>query len=309
MDDWRSKALSEAEIKRNSLCYHASGLMASHPLIEAVILPVSSLQAEHAKKLLDLTWTEALQALIEDLRRDLDEARKLSREFGENDAELAWATSEILRVLRRARKVHQDWLAEGRSDLSGTILGSYRAKVGGYYSDDPDMRRRTTEQARQQAKRLQREKLDNDPYVVELRTKLHVPDDGFQDVDRAAYWLYDRYPPNEGLDPYGPEDFKWIYGDRRPNLYDPAIMKVPVLAEATSRLRKKHKLDPNWDFLLCFYLLRGKLDPLPRKRRRRRRPKAYRDAYLLYLLQRHSRRHTQIIYNWGLLEEEFLGIV
>lgn len=313
MDAWRSKGLSEAEMRRLSLCDHASGLMANLHPIDSVISPVADLQWRKGKELVDLTWSEALEAFLEDRRKDLDESVNLRREFGEKDYSLEVAQKQILKVSRRAREVYDEWLAKRESGLRGGILTSYRAKVRGYYGDDEASKReQTTKRARQKAKRLKRD-LDEDSYAVELRKKLEIPDRGFQDVDQAACWLYDRYPAVKDVAPYGPEHSMHEYGPRE--IPEPAIMQVSVLAEATRRLRKRYeeehevKLEPAWDFLLCFYLLRGKLHPLPRKIVGRKRPKREKHERICQLYDRHQHAFKAALsYDCGLTDADWAEI-
>lgn len=303
MDRWRLRGLSDTEVQRVvRLCDDAFNLRAKDDPITTIISGVLDLQRQRGEKLRDLTWTQALEAFIEDRRRDLDEAVELIREFGEKDpdrepemrgilralgadggdpitttdVDLELAKRRILKALQRACEVHQEWLKLRESGLRGHLLEIYRTKVRGYYGDDEAFRRKeTTPRARRQARAL-KDELDGDTDVIALRKKLHIPDDGFQDVDQAACWLYDRYPAVEGLAPHGPVGSSHPYGKGPRYLFVPAIMQVSVLAEAARRLRqdyeKKHKLDPAWDFVLCFYLLRGKLDARSRQRYPRKRP-------------------------------------
>lgn len=296
---WRSMGWSEPEIQREALCFHIAELLRT-PTRPAI----AELQCRRGEALLDLTWTETFEAFFEVRCQELRMVRELSRDFGENDWKIRWATRETKRLVRRAYKACQEWLEESRSGFSGEVREAYVREVAGYWRNEAFMRRETTERGRQEAKRLQ-SKLDDDAKVVELRRRLRIPQGGFQDSDQAARWLYQRWPPRERHGP--PAEVH--YGDRGRDILVPGVMQVAVLAEATHRLRKKCQLDPQWDFVLCFYLLRGKLEPLPRKRRPRKRPKAERDAYLLDLMQRQIYRHTQIIHNYGLSEEEFLSIL
>lgn len=262
---WRYLGWSEAELNREALHFHVNEMLSaprSSPLLY-VGSPVAYIQYRLGKELVDLSWAEAFEVFFDFRCRELRLARKLLDDFGGKDWRIVRAIDGIKRVLRRRYKEYQAWLQEGRSGLTGDVLKAYRRKVRGYWDDEAATREGATRAARWQAKKLQRN-LDNDPDVIKkLRRKLRIPPDGFQDVDEAACWLYDRWPPDELLAPYGPEPSDHEYGRRR--IYKPAVMQVSVLAEATARLRKTHDLKPDWDLVLCFYLLRGKLDPLPRK--------------------------------------------
>lgn len=302
----RSLGLSEDEMQRELLLYRVCVL---EPMW--VTAAVRLLQLRAAEELVDLTWTEAFQVFFDLLSRELRTARKLSRQFGKKDWRIPWATTTLRKVVRRAFKAYQGWLEEGRNALTRDILEAYRRKVDRYWGDEAGMQRHSTEHRRQKARTLKKQ-LDSNPDMAELRRRIRIPHEGFQDVDQATRWVYDRCPPHSFGDanglygkPYGPEDLEY---SRSLHLYNPAIVRVPVLGEATRRLRRKYELHWHWDFVLCFCLLRGQLEPLPRKIFGRERPKAERDGYLLDLLQRHSYRRTQIIYNCGLSEEEFQRI-
>jgi len=337
INSWRSRGLSKAEIVRAmSIRNDTSTLWGDDDPISSVVLPVLDLQRQVGKELVDWTWAEALEAFIEARRRDLDEVIELGRKFGKvdpdtemsirqmlralvadngapvttADLDFELAKRRILKVLRRAREIHDQWLEVRESGLGGEILTSYLAKVSGYYWGDEEYKREeTTERARQEAKKLKSRKLDSDPYVIELRRGLGIPDEAFHDVDEAACWLYDRYPAIKGLAPYGPEGGAQLHGEGPRDLYDPAIMQVSVLAEATRRLRQKHKLDSEWDFLLCFYLLRGKLEPLPRKMVNRKRPKRKKHEEIWELWKKYQHAFKVVIsYNCGLTDADWAEI-
>ncbi len=268
---WRYIGWSEAELNREALHWHVNEMLSSprsSPLLH-VGSTVAYIQYRLGRELVDLTWAEAFEVFFDFRCRELRLARKLLHHFGGKDWRVVRAINGIKRVLRRRYKEYQAWQEEGRSGLSSDVLEAYRHKVRGYWDDEAAKRRETTKEARRQAKKLQSD-LDDDPDVIKLRRKLGIPYDGFEDVDEAACWLYDRWPPDELLAPYGPEPSLHEYGRRQ--IYKPAVLHVSVLAEATTRLRKRHDLNPDWDLMLCFYLLRGKLDPLPRKIVRRQRP-------------------------------------
>jgi len=339
IDCWRSRGLSQAEILRAmSICNDACTLWADDDPISSVFSPVLDLQRQVGKELVDWTWAEALEVFIEARRQDLDEAVDLGRKFEEidpkreteirqilrilvtddgdpittSDVDLELAKRQILKVLRRAHVVHDEWLELRRSGLSGGIALSYRASVSGYYQGEQDMREKTTPRARRAAKNLEIE-LDKDHSAIELRKELHIPNDGFHDVAQAASWLYDRRPPIKDLASLGSKDLVWTHGDGGPYLYDPAILQVSVFAEATRRLRQNHEekyeLSRDWDVVLCFYLLRGKLDPPPRKRRPRKRPKRekHEQIYELSKKYRHAFK-VALSYICGLTDADWAEI-
>jgi len=340
INHWRSRGLSKAEILRAmSIRNDGATLWADDDPISSVVLPVFDLQRQVGKKLVDWTWAQALEAFIEARSRDLAEVFELGRKFGEvdpatemstrqmlrimvadngtpvttADLDLELAKRAILKVLPRAHQVYREWLDIRGSGLCGDIALSYHAKVSGYYGpNEANMQEETTKRGRRKARRLKRE-LDRDRYANELRAELHIPDDGFQDEDQAACWLYDRYPPIKKLAPYGPENSIHEYGPRE--IYGPAIMEVSVLAEATRRLAKRYeqqhevKLEPAWDFLLCFYLLRGKLDSIPRKIVGRKRPKRAKHEQICQLYDRHQHAFkVALSYNCGLTDADWAEI-
>jgi hypothetical protein len=295
---WRAKGWSEAKIQREALCRHVSKLL-DIPVGAAV----RGLLERRGGQLLDLTFSEAFEAFFELRCQELRLARKLSSEFGRKDWKIRLATKGIRKVLRRGYKAYEEWLREGRRGLAGGVRKVYLRDVAGYWRNEPLMRRNTTEQGRHEAKRLQK-KLDDNPEVVQLRRRLRIPDGGFRDVEEAACWVYDRWPPLRKRYDLRPGEPPGAY-----TLPVPPVIRVASLGEAARHLRKEHELNGKWEFMLRIYLLRGKLEPLPRLREPRERPKAERNAYLLDLMERHSYRRTQIIYNYGLSEEDFLGIV
>lgn len=120
------------------------------------------------------------------------------------------------------------------------------------------MQAHTTGRGRQEARTLQ-SKLDDDPEVVELRRRLRIPDDGFQDEEEAARWLYDR--SSRGRDSLHDVDLiywppmGYAYSTRLLDRWKAGIMAVSGLREASRRLRQKCELHPDWHFLLGLYLL------------------------------------------------------
>lgn len=319
LDRWRSEGLSEAEIQTKGLVWRAFRLNADSSPFEAIVSPVADLQRRAGKKLRDLTWAEALEVFIENRRRDLLEIRALRRRFDEKDWGLREAERQTMKVLRRAQNFHQEWLAVRRTGLRGLMLAAYQSKVFGYYESHDEYMREPTARSRRKAKSLKRE-LDEDAEVIKLRYKtLRIPEDGFQDVDQAARWLYDRYPPSEPLWPYGPTGT--VLWEGPSGVYVPSIMEVSVLAEATRRLRKhyeekkkeerkEYELDPKWDVVLCFYLLRGKLDPLPRKIRRWERPMADLHQEVYELSEKYKPAHKVVLYwVYRLTDEDWSEIV
>jgi len=318
LDRWRSEGLSEAEVQRESLVWHALRLNADSNPFEAIVSPVADLQRRAGKKLRDLTWAQALEVFIENRRRDLLEIQALRRGFDEKDWGLREAERQTVKVLRRAQNSHQEWLAVRRTGLRGLMLAVYQSKVFGYYESHDEYMREPTVRSRRKAKSLKRE-LDEDAEVIKLRKTLGIPEDGFQDLDQAARWLYDRYPPSEPLWPYGPTGTVLVEGPS--GIYVPSIMEVSVLAEATRRLRKhyeekkkeereEYELDPKWDVVLCYYLLRGKLDPLPRKIRRWERPMAELHQEVYELSEKYEPAHKVVLYwVYRLTDEDWSEIV
>jgi len=299
---WRSGALPDAEAEILRLQLWTLGML--HWDMRTC---VERLQSHRGSKLQDLTWTEAFEAFFEFLCAELRLARKLLHQSEGKDRQLQRAVEGIKKLLRRAYKAHQAWLEETTNGPCGDLLKAYRRQVVGYWRDQASMRRYTTERRRQEAKRL-RSRLDRDPHVIELRRRLRVPHGGFQDVDQAAYWLYERRPHHELITPPCEPPYALIaHGPR--TLLASDVNQISALVEAARRLCERYELDPQWDFSLHFYLLWGRVEPPPRRRKPRKRPMAQRDEYLLDLMKRHNYRHTQIIYNSGLSEEEFQRIV
>lgn len=253
----------------------------------AVTVSVGNLQREKAEQLEDLTYAKALEALLKHLRHELREAEQLFPElarkkfskFDETDREKAAMKgiiiSDLQRLLLRAEAEQRDWGKESWEAVSSNVQEAYRREVSGYWKDELAKEMDTNPYRREEAEEA-KTRLDTDhnlvELVVELRTALGIPDEGFQDIDRAARWLHHRWP---GGTISRPDQMNQTHYARGPGdvIGIPNIWYVPVLAVAARQLRKelerareKGQSKPEWDLVLCFYLLHCILEPLPVRR-------------------------------------------
>lgn len=300
---------------------------------------VALIQWRMARELLDLTWAQAFEAYIDMVRRRFGWWRNQAPTWGGELWRAERAVRQAAELLSRAEEAYEEWLAKSRECLTSDLREWYQWRVDGAYNDEAFIREMCTEYGGRRARSL-KPKLDSDVDVVELRTRLQIPAEGFHDAEQAADWLHDRLPLEELEAPDGPLEsgiFHIYHGFDAPIHIQPPCWlvmwgtypvrtripllpetptpayggrtQVPVLVEATHRLRKKHRLKSDWNEVLSIYLLRGELRPPISCRRWREQPViSERNAYLLDLLHRHSDRHTQIIHNSGLSEKEFLEI-
>jgi hypothetical protein len=220
-------------------------------------------------QLIDLTWTESFEATLTLLLRKHEQLEKLVT----NSAGDTWrprdALQELEHLMERVAQTHVDWQRKRKAALKQGTPSVYQERVRQAQHGQGTSQKETTRHGRRQCRTL-RDSLASDKSVVDLREKLRIPDGGFQDVQEAAYWLYDRDPPFTTLGPVVRQGYSgWAFSRQKIPLPAPAE-RVPALARAARCLCRQHSVGQHWVPHLCFYLLRNQLDPVPRQRSRRR---------------------------------------
>jgi len=306
-DEWRRLKWPEIFIAYQ-LNFHVDALK-----MMGVRVAVGNLQGEKGRQLLDLTWAEALEAFREELYQGLEKAEEFFSGWGKKDRREVPALKDFTigayqDLLSRTEEEYQRWLEESRSGFTGEVQEAYTQAASGYYANQDVMREKSSEQGRTLASKT-REKLDTKykSKVKELRQALHIPAKGYQDLDQAARWLYDRWP-RDGTP--GPDEVVSLpYARHRGQIvWNRPPMQIPVLVKASRELGQGCSLPRSWDPLLWLYLLRGKLEPLPAQSRTPEWSKMTRAVYVVNLLNRHPAEHVALIYNFGLPEQKFVEI-
>ena len=262
-----------------------------------ITVAVELVQELRGADLVDLTWTESFEETLMVLARRIALLKTLAEKHP--PMMIPGLLNPIEQKLSEGRESHQAWIEERDTTLIDRIPEVCLERVREIWISEQEMLKATTQYSRRQVRELKKA-LGDDSYVIELRRLLGIPDSGFQDENEAARWLYDRDPPSPQLGP--PIRWGW-YRDRF--AYQPLSPRehVPAQAQAARRLGCRFSLRGYYDAHLCMYLLRGKLEPLPRLRSRAR-PREERDKYLLRLIGSYGYKIAAETYNYRLTEEE-----
>jgi len=268
-----------------------------------ITVAVELAQELRGADLVDLTWTESFREALMVLSRRIDLVKDRWEKQRLPSWTCSWVLDTIEQKLSEGHESYQAWLEERETTLTQRIPEVCVGRVGPIWRSEHEMLKATTEYSRRQARKLDGV-LGADPYVAELRRLIGILDYGFQDEEEAARWLYDRDPLSRQFGP--PIRWGWYRGrfaDRPLH----AREHVPGLAQAARRLGRKHGLNRAYDAHLCMYLLRGRFEPLPRQRRRKRTQEE-RDTYLLRLIDGYGYRVTAEAYNCRRTEEEVAAL-
>ena len=262
-----------------------------------ITVAVELVQELGGADLVDLTWTESFGETLMVLSRRIALLKTLAEE--PPPVVIPQVLNTIEQKLSEGHESHQAWLEERETTLTDRIPEVCLERARRVWRSKQEMLKATTQYSRRQARKLKKA-LGDDSYVIELRRPLGIPDNGFQDENEAARWLYDRDPPSPQLGP--PIRWGW-YRDRFAYQRLSPREHVPAQAQAARRLGCRLSLRGYYDAHLCMYLLRGKLEPLARLRERER-PQEERDKYLLRLIDRYGYKIAAEAYNCGVTKED-----
>ena len=152
-----------------------------------------------------------------------------------------------------------------------------RFALDSIWDEERSLHRGTTGRNRQRVTQLSRQ-LDGDPNVAKTRRSLDIPPDGFKDLDAAHQWAQsEKRPPDWSCrdDVYWQqlvwwESFTWNPHWERHVARGYIMLHLPPMNEALEHLMEEHQLHRRWCRVLPLYLIRGRLEPPPRERYRRR---------------------------------------
>jgi len=265
-------------------------------------------------------WIMALSLAIKEIRRCVEETKQFLREVSHPEDKQA-LQGLIYLLHAHAPQTYWESLVEHARTVDAVLsvndlekpnleLIEARFALDSIWDEERSMLLGAPERLRRGARKMSGQ-LDGDPNVAKTRRSLNIPPDGFKDLDAAHQWAQsEKRPPDWSCrdDVYWQqlvwwESFTWNPHWERHVARGYIMLDLPPMNEAVEQILDEHQWHRRWYRVLPLYLIRGRLEPPPRERYRRR-PRGLEFQEIYELSERYKPCFKAVMYFWYRLSDE-----